>query len=49
MPYEKTGKKDSKGRKLYRTPSGVLVTQSQIGAIESKKHGRERKKGHGRK
>jgi hypothetical protein len=35
MPWKSTGKKNSRGQKLYRSPSGKLWTKKQIGAYKA--------------
>jgi len=35
MPWRKTGKRNSRGAKLYRSPSGKLWTQRQIRAYKA--------------
>ena len=37
MPWTKTRKKNARGQKLYRSPSGKLWTKKQIGAYKATK------------
>jgi len=35
MPWTKTNKRNSRGQRLYRSPSGKLWTRKQIGAYKA--------------